>query len=98
MYDPYIVRRTQIYLDEEQAERLDRRARAAGVTRSTLIREAIDRVLAESDADDARLDRYREAVDKTFGRIRRLPSGAEHVDELRRGDAARLSRPENDGE
>ncbi len=41
----YIVKRTQIYLDEEQDRKLERRARAAAVTKSALIREAIDRFL-----------------------------------------------------
>jgi hypothetical protein len=41
----YIMRRTQIYLREEQDRRLEQRARAAGATKSALIREAIDRFL-----------------------------------------------------
>jgi hypothetical protein len=45
MYTAYIVRRTQIYLDEEQDRRLARRARAEGVTKSRLIRRAIDAYL-----------------------------------------------------
>jgi predicted transcriptional regulator len=40
------MRRTQIYLDEEQDRRLERRARATGATKSALIREAIDRFLS----------------------------------------------------
>jgi hypothetical protein len=40
MHAPYIVRRTQIYLDEEQDRRLAERARATGRTKSDLIREA----------------------------------------------------------
>lgn len=42
----YIVKRTQIYLDEEQDRKLERRARASGVTKSELIRRAIDRFLS----------------------------------------------------
>lgn len=41
----YIMKRTQIYLEEEQDRRLERRARATAVTKSALIREAIDRFL-----------------------------------------------------
>jgi predicted DNA-binding protein len=36
------MRRTQIYLEESQDERLERRARSEGKTKSALIREAID--------------------------------------------------------
>ncbi len=39
MYDPYIMRRTQIYLEPEQSEELARRADVRGVTSSHLIRE-----------------------------------------------------------
>ena len=38
----YIMKRTQIYLDEAQDARLDQRARATGRTKSSLIRQAID--------------------------------------------------------
>lgn len=56
----YIVKRTQIYLSEEQEARLDQRARAIGVTRSALIRAAVDAFLARdtpsNDLDDALSD------------------------------------------
>lgn len=39
------MKRTQIYLDEEQDRRLERRARAVGKTKSALIREAVDQLL-----------------------------------------------------
>lgn len=42
----YIMKRTQIYLDEDQDSKLGRRAAAAGVTKSALIRMAIDRFLS----------------------------------------------------
>lgn len=38
--------RTQIYLTQSQIAELDRRAAARGVTRSDLIREAVDRELS----------------------------------------------------
>lgn len=44
------MRRTQIYLDEEQDRRLQRRARAVGKTKSALIREALDRFLSRQRA------------------------------------------------
>jgi predicted DNA-binding protein len=40
------MKRTQIYLDEEQETRLDRRSRATGLTKSALIRAAVDAFLA----------------------------------------------------
>lgn len=49
----YIVQRTQIYLDDAQTSVLDERARAAKRTRSDLIREAIDRYLAEDARTEA---------------------------------------------
>jgi len=42
----YIMKRTQIYLEEEQDRRLQERARATGQTKSALIRDAIDRLLS----------------------------------------------------
>lgn len=44
------MKRTQIYLENEQDERLERRARASGRTKSALIREAINRFLAREPA------------------------------------------------
>ncbi len=46
----YIVKRTQIYLDDEQDRRLQERARATGRTKSALIRDAIDRLLSRGRA------------------------------------------------
>ncbi len=46
MYSAYIVRRTQIYLEDDQAKAMASRARRRGVTASHVIREAIDDYLA----------------------------------------------------
>ena len=63
MYAAYIMReRTQIYLDQEQAERLGVLARSDGRTKSDLIHEAVDVYLAEADSEAARLRRFREAL------------------------------------
>jgi predicted transcriptional regulator len=87
----YIMRRTQIYLDEQQTTRLDERAAGEGVTRSTVIRLAVDEYLARGQQDSAewRL-RWREAVAKTAGIASHLPSGAAYVEQLRAADVARL--------
>ncbi len=43
------LQRTQIYLEAAQIAALDARAKALGVTRSDLIRELVDRGLANQD-------------------------------------------------
>lgn len=88
----YIVRRTQIYLDDEQTARLDRRAAAEGGTRSMVIRRAVDRYLTQEERDTAEWRaRWRKAVDETSGIAPHLEEGAEYVEGLRRLDAERLS-------
>ena len=89
MYNMYIMKRTQIYLDEAQAEQLSRRARARGTTASKMIREAIGEYLAAPDDSDAHLARFRAALDASFGVAPYLADGAHYVEELRRADLAR---------
>lgn len=87
----YIVRRTQIYLDEDQGTRLGDRATAEGVTRSTVIRRAVDEYLARQERDpEAWRERWREAVNATAGIAPHLPDGVTYVDDLRARDAERL--------
>ena len=82
------MRRTQIYLSSEQAASLARRARAAGTTKSNLIREAIEEYLAKPD-EDARLAELRGVLDELARTPIDLPDGATYVDALREADAAR---------
>jgi predicted DNA-binding protein len=90
MYDTYIVKRTQIYLEDSQDERLALRAAAEGVTKSTLIRRAVDEYLNDAaEADDLRLARFRAAVDAVAGAAPELPSGSLYVERLRALDIAR---------
>lgn len=90
MYDPYIMKRTQIYLDDAQDDRLARRAAAEGVTKSTLIRRAVDDFLDDDGrSDDLRLARFRAAVGAAAGTAPELPSGAAYVERLRALDLAR---------
>lgn len=89
MYGTYIVKRTQIYLAEDQSEELARRARVRGTTASKMIREAIDQYLAQPDDPAARLARYRAALEDSFGSAPHLPDGASYVDEIRGADRAR---------
>lgn len=90
----YIVRRTQIYLGEVQATRLDERAAAAGTTRSELIRQAVDSYLDEGEDGAARLARFRAAVEETAGIAPYLPQGEAYVDEIRGAGARKLTQVE----
>lgn len=91
MYATYIVRRTQIYIEDEQGERLARAADDSGVTMSALIRLAIDSYLDRDDSAAARLERFRSAVAESAGSLPELPSGSDYVDALR-GDYAERER------
>jgi predicted DNA-binding protein len=89
MYDTYIMRRTQIYLDEEHDRQLADRARSAGVTKSTLIREALAEYLQPASDEDARLARFRAALDEASRTPADLPPGGEYVEDLRAADRSR---------
>jgi hypothetical protein len=89
MYTTYIVKRTQIYLEESQDRRLAKRARASGTTKSDLIREAVDAYLRGPEAEGAPLLAFRDAVRAAAGSVPRLPKGRRYVEEIRRGDLAR---------
>lgn len=89
MYTAYIVKRTQIYLEEAQDQRLAQRARATGTTKSDLIRAAVDAYLQGPEDERARLSAFRAAVRAAAGSVRRLPKGRQYVEELRRQDARR---------
>jgi metal-responsive CopG/Arc/MetJ family transcriptional regulator len=49
----WCMRRTNIYLDEEQTASLDRLAEQEGISRAELIRRLIDRALTGDDASRA---------------------------------------------
>ncbi len=89
MYDSYIMKRTQIYLDEEHDRRLAVRARSAGVTKSTLIREALAEYLDPASDHEARLVRFGAALDEMARTPAHLPRGREYVERLRTADRAR---------
>lgn len=93
MYATYIMKRTQIYLDEAQSAQLADRARRRGTTASHVIREAVDAYLAQPESEDDRLlQQYRSALDTAFGAAPDLPDGAAYVEELRAPDADRATR------
>ena len=89
VYDTYIVKRTQIYLEDRQDDDLARRAAAEGLTKSALIRRAVDEYLHNDADDELRLARFRAAVDAVAGAAPDLPQGSVYVDRLRVLDASR---------
>lgn len=92
MYDLYIMRRTQIYLDEDQAEQLAARAAVEGESLSAMIRRAIDALLAAGQSEAERLARFRDAVQSAAGAAPELPPGAAYVEQLRELDSDRERR------
>ena len=92
MYDLYIMRRTQIYLTDEQGLLLETRSRATGRTISQLVRDAIDAAYGRR-RDVSRAERERVAR-RTAGAWKEFAeSGAEYVERIRgTGRVARLHR------
>lgn len=85
------MRRTQIYLGDDQTARLDERAAAERVTRSAVIRRAVDEYLERDERNSAAWSaRWKEAVAKTAGIAPSLPDGLTYVERLRAADAERL--------
>lgn len=68
----YIVKRTQIYIEDDQDRLLEGRAKAAGTTKSALIRRAIDAFL-KNKRENSELERL---LEKTAGSMPdlRVPS------------------------
>ena len=82
------MRRTQVYLGDDELELLDRAARATGASRSELIRRAIRRTHGTvSKADKLR------ALEASAGTWSDRPfTGAEYVDAIRGDLNERLRR------
>lgn len=89
MYNSYIMKRTQIYLDEGQEDELSRRAAAEGLTKSALIRRAVDAYLDDAGDEELRLARFKAAVEVVAGAAPDLPPGALYVERLRELDIQR---------
>jgi predicted DNA-binding protein len=89
MYVSYIMKRTQIYLESDQDRRLAKRATAAGITKSTLIREAIEFYLASSPDDAARLAQFHDALDVVERSPVDLANGRAYVERVRQADERR---------
>lgn len=67
----WCMKRTNIYLDEQQTSSLDRLAEQQGVSRAELIRQLLDRALNNTD-DDVASDLT--AIADSFGALRDIES------------------------
>ena len=83
MYAIYTMRRTQIYLDDEQVARLKAAARTSSKTVSELIRDAIDEKLAHAAEPDD-FDQALTAAAGIWARRTDLGSTDDYVRRLRR--------------
>ena len=89
MYSAYIMRRTQIYLTEEQGQLLERRSKASGQTISDLIRAAIDSMYSPRRRM-SRAQKVRVAQQTAGSWKNGEESGAEYVERIR--GSRRLAR------
>lgn len=71
----WCMKRTNIYLDEEQTASLDRLAQQEGVSRAELIRHLLNKALSGGD-DNLAADL--EAIDDSFGALRDLDMPVRH--------------------
>ena len=80
--------RTQISLEAEAIELLDREAARTGASRSELIRRAVRRQYGDGVAGELYAVRKKRALDKAFGvwKGRKFKSGEEYIRALRSGD------------
>lgn len=79
------MNRTQIYIDDDQTARLDQRAAVEGISRSMLIRSAVDVYLSQEERNAAAWQsQWRKAIYGTAGIAPYLEEGAEYVEALRR--------------
>ncbi|MGH3026761.1 MAG: CopG family transcriptional regulator [Gaiellaceae bacterium] len=84
------MQRTQIYLDENRATALSRRAAVEGRTKSELIRSAIDQFIGGRPKDNAeRMAQFRRVLHEVAGSAPHLPAGEGYVRELRKADLER---------
>lgn len=92
------MKRTQIFLEDEQDARLAKRAAAARVTKSILVRQAIDAFLKLPrkgithklpKKDPARRAELRAVLDELARTPLSLPDGRSYVEQLRTLDRGR---------
>lgn len=84
----YIMRRTQIYLTDEEAAALKGASRETGLSMSDLVRTAVDEKYLPGQMTTAEKIR---AVEESFGAwTGRTETGEQYVERLRSGRLARL--------
>jgi hypothetical protein len=77
------MKRTRIYLDEHQEASLVKEAATSGVSKSALIREAIDAFLAGPVTGETAFGQFRAALREIELQPISLPEGTRYVEELR---------------
>lgn len=77
------MKRTQIYISEEQERRIASRAADAGASKAEIIRRLLDRGLGIDDGAEVQL----RAVDETFGIVPDAPDWPEWLAQVRGEDA-----------
>jgi hypothetical protein len=78
------MKRTQIYITEEQDRMVEARARATGVSKAEVIRTLLDVGLGTTDGDDAR----RQALEESFGAMADAPDWSTWLASVRSGRGA----------
>lgn len=78
------MKRTQIYITEEQDRLVDARARAMGVSKAEVIRQLLDQGLGTTDSTDAR----HKALEESFGAMADAPDWSAWLDGVRSGRGA----------
>jgi len=84
------MRRTQIYLTDQEVDALKRASEMTGASMSDLIRSAIDDSYVRGDRPVSKADALR-AINDSFGAwTDRTETGEEYVERMRSGRLARL--------
>jgi len=81
----YIMRRTQIYLTDEEADALKRQTKRSGASMSELIRSAIEQTYVRGGGQPTKEEALR-IIDETAGAWKgRAETGEEYVERMRPG-------------
>jgi hypothetical protein len=81
----YIMRRTQIYLTDEEAVALKRASEKSGASMSTLIRSAIDQTYVRAEGLPSKEDALRIIAETAGAWKGRTETGEEYVERIRPG-------------
>lgn len=85
----YIMLRTQIYLREQEDQMLRKLSKSSGLTKSQLIRHAIELTYFSGKSQETAL----KALERSAGAWKRSESGKQFVERIRKGRLAQtLSR------